>query len=200
MNRSPPVVPHDAELQRRYGDLMRPASAVQEPHVARHARDLHRPGSRIPIPRGRLEPRRWGRGRCCRSCRRWPTRCSTPWACGSTRSRSRRKSIVTALEAGSRGRAPRCGPSAFPVIAWPETLCQGGSCWGSRGPGFDSADSVTSGPANASYRRVPESGSAHRPCAGIDHRRPQRGRAVGAPHVPARHPAMIPCTCVLPGL
>ena len=28
----------------------------------------------------------------------------------------------------------------------------------------------------------------------------QRGRAVGAPHVPARHPAMIPCTCVLPGL
>jgi 4-hydroxybenzoyl-CoA reductase subunit alpha len=30
--------------------------------------------------------------------------------------------IVKALEAGSRGRAPRCGPSAFPDIAWPETL------------------------------------------------------------------------------
>ena len=44
--------------------------------------------------------------------------------------------IVTALEAGSRGRAPRSGPSAFPVIAWPETLCQGGSCWGSRGQGL----------------------------------------------------------------
>jgi len=30
--------------------------------------------------------------------------------------------IVKALQARAAGRAPRCGPTAFPDIAWPDTL------------------------------------------------------------------------------
>ena len=40
-----------------------------------------------PDPQGRSARRKSDRDRCCRSCRRWPTRCTTPSACASIRFR-----------------------------------------------------------------------------------------------------------------
>ena len=44
-----------------------------------------------PDPQGRSARRKSARDRCCRSCRRWPTRCTTRSACASIRFRSRRR-------------------------------------------------------------------------------------------------------------
>ena len=72
--------------------------------------------------RARSAPRKSGRGRCCRSCRRWPTRSTTRSACASTRCRSRRRRSCRRCRRRRAGKPARSGPAAFPDIAWPEPL------------------------------------------------------------------------------
>ena len=59
--------------------------------------------SSIPIRAGRSAPRKSDRDRCFRSCRRSPTPSTTRSACGSTRSRSRRRRSLKALAGEGRG-------------------------------------------------------------------------------------------------
>ena len=81
------VSPAAAAPLPRAGPQVPVDARVQEPDQPRHAGDLHRPGRGSAIPKGRSAPRKWARGRCCRSCRRWPTPSSTRWASAWTRSR-----------------------------------------------------------------------------------------------------------------
>ena len=83
---------------------------VQEPDEPRHAGDRH--GARR-APRSapaRSARRKSARGRCCRSCRRSPTPCTTRSACASTRCRSRRRRSCKALAAKAAGKPARYGP------------------------------------------------------------------------------------------
>ncbi len=98
------------------------AARVQAPDLPRHAAGDHLLDRRARPATAPSAPRKSARARCCRSCRRAPTRSTTPSACASIRVPIHPHMILKALDRKRAGHEPRYGPASFPEVDFGEKL------------------------------------------------------------------------------